>query len=290
MSGLAPKALAGELHTLHRSFTNIPDLPTSDMLVEFAQSQLDFRAGRPREDTIWEQGSPFTYEQKQSTLELAHEWGMLKTTQPASDFETVVVLGAHKPTLTLRTEHALRLTENNVGANVLMLACFRDIHPKEGVDDPRLETEADLAFAVLEDGSGTPFILSGIQCWDDISEEYDRGAGEYGVAFLGSIGARSCAVLSGSVPFGFERATTLSTLESLDTYLAEDTSRLLLVTTSLHIPYQKIQAQKVLGGREFEFAGVTYQGLDQMSLDSNDAKYRIILQEIGATIKNALIN
>lgn len=282
---------SGALSELFASFNEgtSPQDPVVDSLLSFAQSTLEFRSGLAREDTPWDYGAALTTRQKAATLAVATQWNMLESTVPGPDdtFDTIVVLGAHKQTLDLRMQHAAKLY--HTASELMILSCYRPIHPKEGVDQEGVETEADLGKLLLEDDFEQLFQLTGIEAWDDLPTDGERGADQKNaVAMIGRVGLTEATILCGSVPSGIPRATTLSTLETLKSYLGESTPRLLFVTTSLHLPYQHLQIEQVMNEFEYQAVGVAYPSMQNIRPDTPDSVYRMILQEIGGTIKTAL--
>jgi hypothetical protein len=279
--------LSSELRSLYASFCGVENAPDADALLQFAETRLDFRSGRPREDTDWNEGDPLTLEQKTATLKVANSWNMLKTTLPTNTYDQLVILGAHKASLAPRIQHAVELQGEQIDqAGYIILSCFRPTHPKEEVDNKAIDTELDLAVDLLENGLEAPFEVESVSAWDDLPNDTERAVGEYAVAYIGHLGVHNATFISGSVPGHSSRATTISTLGSLRTYLDKPSLRLLFVTTSLHLPYQSIQISQVMRDFELEVVGVAYESLNGLSVESPDAKFRAVLQEIGATIKN----
>lgn len=251
---------------------------------------LDFRAGLPREETVWEEGNELTLRQRHETLQLAGRWGMLKSTTPEQPFDRVVVLGGHYDKLKPRMQYALFLRDVfGADPDFVVLCCYRQLHPKEGIDLSHLDTETDLAIELLEASTNESFKLDRLTSWDDSPDDGEKAVGEFAVALTGSVGPIDATFISGSVPGGHARATTTSTLKSLDTYFDGMSGRTLFVTTSLHKPYQTIQIAEVLGeDSEFEVVGINANNQRYPSGYQSDAHFRVILQEIGATIKNGL--
>jgi hypothetical protein len=280
-----------DISDLYLSFTGRALMSEQNALA-LASNHLDFRAGLPREDTPWEVGTPFTTAQKQAAIELTNRWGMLTTSAPHMPANKIVVLGAHKASLSVRTQYAVDLhgqqLNNGLPSELAVLSCFRELHSKENAPKPGLNTELDLAISLLESELGDKFSYDVATAWDDLPHDTQRKESEYGVALSGHIGHTALSFISGSVPSGSERATTWSTLESLRSYLGETSCRILFVTTSLHLPYQSIQISRVMKGYNTEVVGVANARLARLSLDSPDADFRIVLQEVGAAIKNSL--
>lgn len=278
--------MVASLTPLYSAFTGHRQTPEVDDLLKLAQTHLEFRAGRPREETPWETGEPLSTDQRVATLEVAHGWSMLETTSPTADYDEIVILGAHSESLTPRTRYAVELLKSSAALTGLMvLSCQRPIHPKENVDLDGVKTELDLAVNLLEDESGEDFRLERLEPID-LSDSVRRQEGEEAVAYVGTLGVRKTMVLSGSLPIGASRATTLSTLTDLRHYLKHQDKSLLFVTTSLHMPYQKLQIAQTMRGVPHEVIGALHPVVEGADIDSPDAVVRMVLQEIGATIKN----
>jgi len=193
--------LGDDLTDLYISFGGT-ETPNEKTLLDFAGSTLDFRAGRPREDTPWSDGGSLTPSQKQATLDVATRWGMLQTTEPHNPYDQLVILGAHRDSLTLRTRHAVELAQQRRDgiANFIVLSCFRPIHPKEGIDQTEIDNEQELAVSLLQDNIGAKFETETVSSWDDQPDDTERATGEYGIAYMGKIGLHHATIISGSVP------------------------------------------------------------------------------------------
>lgn len=283
--------VAADLEDLSQAFGEQLDTLDNETVLDFAERRLDFRQGRPREDTPWEEGFALSEAQKIETINLAMSWKMINTSFPSGEFDHIVILGAHKTTLELRTNHATDIYEKNKDQQpgLILLSCFRPMHPKEGVDFSAIDTESDLAVALLEDALSERFKKSTVSCWEDL-EGSEQSPADYAIASVGRIGLVDTVVVSGSIPRGSVRATTMSTLKSLRSYFEDSKPSLLFVTTSLHLPYQALQIQEVMNGIETEVVGISYPNLDKINLDTPDAEFRKVLQEIGATVKNFASN
>jgi len=262
-----------------------------DHLLEFTANYLDFRSGLPREETAWDDGATLSEEQKHATLDVARNWQMAEdTVPPGQNYDSIVILGAHRASLMPRVDHGVTLHDQlRPSLGLIALACFRPIHPKEGVDNELVSTEMDLALDLLQTRIGGSFNLFAAGAWDDLPDEPLRpDEHKHALSVVGSIGHTAVTVLSGSVPVGSERATTASTLKTLGSYLGHHDLNLLFVTTSLARPYQAIQIRNILG--EQDVVGVCPASLRGMNSTEPDAQFRILLQEIGATIKNTFGN
>lgn len=289
MSELGAEQILTDSESLYTAFYE-EDLRSVDQLLTLANEKLDFRDGLPREETVWEEGDNLTLLQRHATQQVAEKWGMLASSIPQKPFERVVVLGGHYERLKPRIQYAVYLQDiyGNAGTDLFVLSCYRPLHPKEGIDLTSLDTEADLAVHLLERNTNQQFIVDSASGWDDDPSAHEKSRGEYAVALAGRVGTLNATVISGSVPINSQRATTISTLKSLKTYLEGDVDQSLFVTTSLHLPYQSIQIAEVLDGcGEYEVVGMNTSTMVDLSDTSSDAYFRIILQEIGATIKNA---
>jgi hypothetical protein len=270
---------------LYESFTQAEF--NNKALLAFASTSLDFRQGRSRENTPWREGEALSARQKVATISLANRWGMFRTTYPQKPFDSLVVLGAHRDSLKQRMKHAVNILagQDRKDQSLVILSCYRPLLAQEGLNGG---TEYDLALNLAEEDFNGNFIAGSYSCWKDLAHDTNQAIGEYAVAAFGELAGRSAITISGSVPGESVRATTASTLMSLKTLLEPDKSKMLFVTTSLHLPYQRAQIQKILPNADFEMAGIGYTGLHDINLKSEDYKYRIILQEVGATIKNIL--
>lgn len=278
-----------ELTGLYQLFADSEQAPNASDLVECASTFFDFRDGMAREDTDWTNGTGLSTDQKLEVIKIANRWNMLESSRPKMPCDQIVILGAHRPTLDMRIKYSLdMLSSESDCKDVIVLACFRPIHSKEGVANPEVQTELDLAIDLMEQNTGEKFIIETVTCWDDQPEDLDQQPTEFGVAVCGSLGEINLTFVSGSVPGKSERATTDSTFESMRSLLDRCDARILFVTTSLHLPYQSFQASQRFGDQEWEMVGVGYEALTNLSVSSPDYMFRIVLQEIGATIKNKL--
>lgn len=285
---ISPDNIAEDLGSLYESFTGYM-YPSKEQLELFADVFLDFRNGRPREDTPWTEGRRLTVEQKRAVLDIADKWQMNATSEPIDDYDQIIVPGAHNYTLGLRINRAIEIERNRSGnmPDLTILSCYRPVHPKEQVDDAEISTECDLSIRWLERSMGDEFKPDGVSVWND-QPDGPLDINAQAVAYSGRTGRSRHLVIAGSPAPGYYRATTSSTLNSLRSILEDARPRLLFVTSSLHLPYQLMQIEKAMDGFQLEAVGVKYEWLGRLSLESDDSNFRVVLQEIGATVKNCL--
>ena len=277
------------LHELVKSWEeDVPeDKDLGDLLEwyeEFTAKYWDFRAGRERNLVG---ASDFTTEKVNLVLEAASALGMAEARSPRyAAYDHVLILGGLVRACVVRPAYAADLERQGVTfGSVTALGGFRPLLGDE------LELARDLGvhgldeFQAMIEGVSRAFSLDEPPQFDGAGA--DGGNSNWAVASFRSAQHVKVIAAPSSDPAA-RRAN------SIDTYLwwahregALDGKRVLLITTSIYVPYQGAGAVEALGltfGCEVETVGVPSSAAD---LGPHTQQYRAdhYLQEIRSAIR-----
>lgn len=269
----------------------IPSGPLTDVLCQldvWSAGVWDFRSGRERHEA---RTKPFSREVESAVRTAAHALGMTESSYPTKgSYDHMLVLGGMVETCLLRTAFAAMIAREYAAvAGVAALAGLRPLSPRE-LEFCRSTSLVGCAteFDGMEVGVRKAFGLRNepIRETGGVPETDPRNSWRRHT-YLGGMPPLQVLAAPSAEP-AKRRANTADTYAFwvINGVSLTSESRILLVTSSLHVPFQHLDALRVLSLRHG--CGIETVGFANIAAESAKPSVTAILQEIRSAILSAM--